>query len=381
MPLLPKFGDSENNLIAKIAINTGPNLPLVGDGRWNLLYKVVQNTYENAVSGSGRISGEVQTYNDLPITLNDPPLRAVYLVLESTGIPLINRKPSGLYVRIANNGELSDWLYAGNLSDGATGATGPAGDVGATGDTGATGLSGTDGATGATGPTEDAITALPTSSVFFADMDGHPLQSGFLASSQLGSLNYNTYPWTGDTKSIGVAAINVSSTIGWYFLTQSVNNTFGSQNLINKAIEMVARISPSQIPDAVENNFLVMVGLGNTVGSATTEHSNGIYFYASNASPNWQCKTAKAGVRTTTGSGIAVTNTMTKFRAVGTSSQIQFFINDALVATHTTNIPDSVSQTVALGCSIQAPGGAFTGPKSVFIDYLGSKTTLLTETR
>jgi hypothetical protein len=32
MPSLPKFGDSENNLIAKIAINTGPNLPLVGDG-------------------------------------------------------------------------------------------------------------------------------------------------------------------------------------------------------------------------------------------------------------------------------------------------------------------------------------------------------------
>jgi hypothetical protein len=36
MPLLPQFGDSKNNLIAKIAINTGPNPPLRGDGMWNL---------------------------------------------------------------------------------------------------------------------------------------------------------------------------------------------------------------------------------------------------------------------------------------------------------------------------------------------------------
>ena len=152
MPLTPQFGDSENNLIAKIAINTGPNPPTRGDGRWNLLYKVVQNTYETAVSGSGRISGEVQTYNDLPITLNNPPLRSVYIVLESTGIPLINRHPSGLYTRIANNGNLSDWLYAGDLSDGATGATGPAGSPGgATGATGSTGPNGVNGATGATG--------------------------------------------------------------------------------------------------------------------------------------------------------------------------------------------------------------------------------------
>jgi hypothetical protein len=152
MPLTPQFGDSENNLIAKIAINTGPNPPTRGDGRWNLLYKVVQNTYETAVSGSGRISGEVQTYNDLPITLNNPPLRSVYIVLESTGIPLINRHPSGLYTRISNTGNLSDWLYAGDLSDGATGSTGPAGSPGgATGATGSTGPNGVNGATGATG--------------------------------------------------------------------------------------------------------------------------------------------------------------------------------------------------------------------------------------
>jgi len=166
MPSLPQFGDSENNLIAKIAINTGPNPPTRGDGRWNLLYKVVQNTYETAVNGSGRISGEVQTYNDLPVTLNDPPLRSVYIVLESTGIPLINRHPSGLYTRISNNGNLSDWLYAGDLSDGATGATGPQGDPGgATGVQGATGLTGATGPIGATGVPSVATRISTTSNV------------------------------------------------------------------------------------------------------------------------------------------------------------------------------------------------------------------------
>jgi len=148
MPLTPQFGDSENNLIAKIAINTGPNTPLKGDGRWNLLYKLVQNTYESAVSGAKvppggtidqvltknsdndfdliwksvgigpqYIDGEVATFNDLPITIGDPPIDAAYLVREPSGVWLISRKPAGVYIRLANDGALTDWTYAGILPD------------------------------------------------------------------------------------------------------------------------------------------------------------------------------------------------------------------------------------------------------------------------
>jgi hypothetical protein len=109
MPLLPQFGDSENNLIAKIAINTGPNPPTRGDGRWNLLYKVCQNTYESAMSGSIR---NVRIYSDLPIDINNPSFKSIYLVRESSGIPLINFHEAGLYIRVTNNGELSDWIKA-----------------------------------------------------------------------------------------------------------------------------------------------------------------------------------------------------------------------------------------------------------------------------
>jgi hypothetical protein len=149
MPLTPQFGDSENNLIAKIAINTGPNMPLKGDGRWNLLYKVAQNTYESATSADGKvpaggttnqvltknsdnnydivwkdigigpqyIDGEVATYNDLPIAIGVPPIDSAYLVREASGVWIIGRHPAGVYIRTANTGALTDWTYAGILPD------------------------------------------------------------------------------------------------------------------------------------------------------------------------------------------------------------------------------------------------------------------------
>jgi len=151
MPTLPQLGDSENNLLAKTVNNTGPNMPVHGDGRWNLLYKLCQNTYEAAVRNN-IIDGEVQTYYDLPITQGNPPLQSVYLVLEAVGVPLINRHPAGLYARTQNAGNLSDWMYVGDLNVGTTGATGATGETGATGFQGSTGPIG---ATGSTGPKGD----------------------------------------------------------------------------------------------------------------------------------------------------------------------------------------------------------------------------------
>jgi hypothetical protein len=234
-----------------------------------------------------------------------------------------------------------------------------------------------------TPPVVDPFSSIPTSSTFFCDMDGHPLQSGFLASTQLANLNYNTYPWTGDSLSIGVVAINTTSANGFYFLTQSVNNTFGSQNLLNKSIEMVARAALSHVPDSVTANYRVQIGFGNSSGSTTAEHGNGIYFYADNQNANWICKTARAGTRTETITGVPVTTDFFRFRAIGTSSEIQFFINDSLVATHTTNIPNAANHTISLSFVIQSGGSSagYSGTKSIFADYIGSKTTLLTGSR
>jgi hypothetical protein len=48
MAQLPQLNDSQNNLLAKIASNTGESQPKVGDGQHNLLFKIAQNTYASS---------------------------------------------------------------------------------------------------------------------------------------------------------------------------------------------------------------------------------------------------------------------------------------------------------------------------------------------
>jgi len=72
------------------------NLDLVGSG-----------------GGSSYIDGVADTAADLPVTQGDPPIDAVFVVKQGSGVWLINRKPAGLYCRIANNGDLDDWEYLG----------------------------------------------------------------------------------------------------------------------------------------------------------------------------------------------------------------------------------------------------------------------------
>jgi len=64
-------------------------------------------------SPAGYINGVVDDPTQLPVTLGTPPLDAVYLSKGASGLWLINRKPAGLYVRVANNGVAADWTYLG----------------------------------------------------------------------------------------------------------------------------------------------------------------------------------------------------------------------------------------------------------------------------
>jgi hypothetical protein len=69
--------------------------------------------YAGSGGGSSYIDGVADTAADLPVTLGNPPLDAVFVVKQGSGVWLINRKPAGLYCRIANNGDLDDWEYLG----------------------------------------------------------------------------------------------------------------------------------------------------------------------------------------------------------------------------------------------------------------------------
>ena len=64
-------------------------------------------------SGASYINGVVETSADLPITVGIPALDSVYLAKAASGTWFEDRKPAGLYCRVANNGNSDDWYYLG----------------------------------------------------------------------------------------------------------------------------------------------------------------------------------------------------------------------------------------------------------------------------
>jgi hypothetical protein len=67
-------------------------------------------------SGGGSVvfEGEVATFADLPVTIGDPAVGAAFLVRESTGVWLVNRRQAGIYIRRNNAGLATDWEYGGD---------------------------------------------------------------------------------------------------------------------------------------------------------------------------------------------------------------------------------------------------------------------------
>jgi hypothetical protein len=67
--------------------------------------------------GSSYLEGEVQNFSALP-TATPPAIDAAYLVREAEGAWLLNRKPAGIYIRVATSGtRATDWQYAGEFPD------------------------------------------------------------------------------------------------------------------------------------------------------------------------------------------------------------------------------------------------------------------------
>jgi hypothetical protein len=66
--------------------------------------------------GSSYINGVVENSTNLPVTVTvppNPPLDSIYLVKSDYAVGTSNYKPAGLYIRVANNGNVNDWSYLG----------------------------------------------------------------------------------------------------------------------------------------------------------------------------------------------------------------------------------------------------------------------------
>ena len=128
------------------------------------------------------------------------------------------------------------------------------------------------------------------------------------------------------------------------------------------------------------NSYRILIGFNSSNSAADSGLTRSAGLYYSNSNANWQAITYNASVGTTTDTGIAAVadGTYQTFcvRANGTSS-VQFLINGAIVATHTTNIPSS---TVCPYVTIAKSAG--TTSRTIRLDYIrfsgsGNTRTLL----
>jgi hypothetical protein len=79
----------------------------------NFDYNPITGQLDLVGGGASYIDGVVADSSLLPVTLGTPALDAVFLAKAGSGVWLINRKPAGLYVRVANNGVAADWQFLG----------------------------------------------------------------------------------------------------------------------------------------------------------------------------------------------------------------------------------------------------------------------------
>jgi hypothetical protein len=112
---------------------------------------------------------------------------------------------------------------------------------------------------------------------------------------------------------------------------------------------------------------------GMTVNFATNPEAmltaaDRIVFQVNDGDASILCKTEKNGTETSTDSGVDLedaTDIRLGFR-VESTGVVYFYINQSLVATHTTNIPDDENLTVAA----MSVSGSASGTRATSIDYI-----------
>jgi hypothetical protein len=182
---------------------------------------------------------------------------------------------------------------------------------------------------------------------------------------------------------IGIAHYQTGTlATGWamHITEQSANGQqfqFGGGNWMYESY-----IEVNTLSDAT-NRFRFISGFGNVASSGT--ETNGAFFTydeggVSNgtiASPNWQCVTTVGAIRTLTTTSVAVTTTWTKLRIIvnADATEVKFYIDGTLVATHITNIPVLPNRFKVKQMIAKSLG---TGNRFVFCDYIFYENNLTT---
>jgi hypothetical protein len=184
---------------------------------------------------------------------------------------------------------------------------------------------------------------------------------------------------------IGICTYSTSTGATNYAMHISESNNQGQQFQFGGGTWVYESYIAVENLSTITDRFRFQTGFGD-LATASNDNNGAIITYdeggVSNgtiASPNWQCVTSNNGVRTLTTTSVPVTTNWVKLKIIvnAAATQITYFIDGSLVATHTTNIP-----TYSLGRRFKVKQGIFkttgTTNRNVNCDYLFYENNLTT---
>lgn len=176
------------------------------------------------------------------------------------------------------------------------------------------------------------------------------------------------------TQGLGLAAMNINATPIAVGLMWPTTNAAGNQVIVfgTTAWTFEARLT---VGDTLADGAAVswLAGFAETYGADSVV--DGIYFRSSATAfgtANWRAITRSNSSSTTTDTGVApAANTFQTLRAEvnAAGTQVQFFIDGVLVATHTTNIPTGTGRSTGISVGTERSSGASTS-RTGFVDYI-----------
>ena len=187
------------------------------------------------------------------------------------------------------------------------------------------------------------------------------------------------YKWTVVKDSSATVAITADTANGLLAMTSAAttdddgSSIQGNEIFLPAANRTIWFETKLQSSDADQQDIVA----GLTVNFATNPEAaltaaNRICFQVNDGGGSILCKTESGGTETSTDSGVDLadaTDAVLGLRVQGTG-KVEFFVNRALVATHTTNIP-----TTEMCVSLMQLSGVATGTQSMSVDYVFAAQT------
>lgn len=223
------------------------------------------------------------------------------------------------------------------------GLAGPIGPIGATGPTGPIGPTGP---TGPPGPSRESVVAF-SGIPDFGDPRTNPSTQSSVWAVPNGGVE-GIVPCSTDGKGSECSLLSPGDIPGSVVSA----NTLPSFSLANGTISLETLVNAVDFSNVAAGDSAV-VGLANG-----TDQNNAIEIvgFANNGGGSLMCRTVSGGSTTQTNVPLtAPPNTsLYQYEIIATTSSVQFYINGALVATHTTNIPTTPLNALFLVSTSQA---------------------------